>query len=312
MIMKNTFMLLCLAFIFLTNSHAFGQTTNLPAPFGPHQWTATVKVVGEDGNPVTDASVDITYDIPPPPEPIEKSYGEIKGLTDTNGIFSASHIDSSLGLGIIVSKSGYYTTHIGYQFYFDAKRQNPTFAPILKKNGKSIAMYAKRIDSLRVPEFNKAIGYDLTVGDWISPYGKGVDTDLLITERHTDPHSGYILSVSFPNLGDGIQEFDDPLLLQNAPNGESDLRSDQNAPIDGYQPEFVQTTYNQNQNFYFRVRTKLDENGNVVSARYGKIYGNLAQFTYYFNPTSNDRNIEFDPKQNLLGGLQPTEQVGAP
>jgi hypothetical protein len=35
-------------------------------------------------------------------------------------------------------------------------------------------------------------------------------------------------------------------------------------------------------------------------------------FQYYLNPTPNDRNVEFDPKQNLLGGLQPFEQVNAP
>jgi hypothetical protein len=312
MIMKKTLTLFCLTLIVLANGCVFGQAPALPVQFGPHQWTATVKVIGEDGNPVTGADVDVSYDIPPPPEPIEKSYGEIKGLTDTNGIISVTHTNSSLGLGITVNKSGYYNTHIGYQFYFDEKRRNPTFTSILKKVGKPIAMYAKRIDSLRVPEFNKVIGYDLMAGDWVGPYGKGINADLYFTEKHTDPQSGYILSVSFPNPGDGIQEFDEPLLFQNASNGQSDLRSAQNAPVDAYQPKFVQTTYNQNQNFYFRVRTKLDENGNVVSAHYGKIYGNLAQFTYYFNPTLNDRNIELDPKQNLLGGLQSFEQVSAP
>ena len=91
------------------------------------------------------------------------------------------------------------------------------------------------------------------------------------------------------------------------------MRSAHEAPADGYQREVSQTeTTNPNRNFYFRVRTKLDENGNVVSARYGKIYGDLAQFTYYFNPTPNSRNIEFDPKQNLLGGLEAFEQVRQP
>jgi len=69
---------------------------------------------------------------------------------------------------------------------------------------------------------------------------------------------------------------------------------------------------NPNRIYYFRVRTKMDENGNVVSAHYGKIYGDFMQFRYYFNPTPNDRNIEYDPKQNLLGGLQSFEQVTAP
>ena len=56
----------------------------------------------------------------------------------------------------------------------------------------------------------------------------------------------------------------------------------------------------------------MDKDGNVKSALYGKIYGGFMQFRYYLNPTPNDRNVEFDPKQNLLQGLKPTEQVTAP
>ena len=35
-------------------------------------------------------------------------------------------------------------------------------------------------------------------------------------------------------------------------------------------------------------------------------------FTYYLNPAPNDRNVEFDPKQNLFTNLKRTEQVTAP
>ncbi len=91
------------------------------------------------------------------------------------------------------------------------------------------------------------------------------------------------------------------------------MRSEQEAPKDGYQSTSSQTqTTNPKRNFYFRVHTKLDENGNVVSACYGKIYGDLAQFTYYYNPTLNDRNIEFDPKQNLIHDARSYEQVSQP
>jgi len=36
------------------------------------------------------------------------------------------------------------------------------------------------------------------------------------------------------------------------------------------------------------------------------------QFSYYFNPTPNSRNIEFDPKQNRLKNLSSLETVTAP
>ena len=36
------------------------------------------------------------------------------------------------------------------------------------------------------------------------------------------------------------------------------------------------------------------------------------QFSYYFNPIPNSRNIEFDPKQNRLKNLSSLETVVAP
>jgi hypothetical protein len=287
----------------LTASCALAQTNA-----DEHEWKATLKVVDENGSPVAKASVKVGYYI-------KNTSVDIEGMTDTNGIFVADRIASTFNyveyaLAFVVEKEGYYETRskCDLGLPFDASKWNPTVTLVLKKNGRPIAMYAKRINSLTVPEFNKAIGYDLMFGDWVGPYGKGVNTDLFITEKHTDPQSGYILSVSFPKPGDGIQEFTVP----SAENGSS-LRSAHEAPANGYQREVSQTeTTNPNRNFYFRVRTKEDENGNIVSARYGKIYGDLAQFTYYFNPTLNDRNVEFDPKQNLLGGLQSFEQVTTP
>ncbi len=56
----------------------------------------------------------------------------------------------------------------------------------------------------------------------------------------------------------------------------------------------------------------LDEHGNVKSALYGKIYGDFMQFVYYLNPGANDRNVEFDPKHNLLTGLRSSEEVTRP
>ena len=130
----------------------------------------------------------------------------------------------------------------------------------------------------------------------------------------------YKLTVSVPNAGDGIQE----ITVPDAEKG-SDLRSPHEAPANGYQPQLIRenlhhpgqtgkSDYDVNRNYFFRVRTILDANGNVKSALYGKIYGDPEQMnlSYYLNPTPNDRNNEFNPKQNLLGGLQSYERVTAP
>jgi hypothetical protein len=303
-LVKKTTLFLCLAFVVLTNGHAFGQNVASPAPFGPHTWSATVKVIGEDGRAVPGASVDLSYDVPTPDESDKPQFGEVKASTDSNGTFIATHTDSSLNLGIIAEKPGYYATHTGWQFYFDDKRRHPSFTLMLKKIGNPVPMYAKSVN-LGMPVFNKPVGFDLEAGDWVAPYGKGVTADFLFIENHLETKSGYTFTVNFPNNGDGIQEFNVPALLRNATMGQSDLRSSQEAPADGYQPQYEQTQGpDLNRNYYFWVRTILDSKGNILSTHYGKVYGDFMQFRYYLNPTPNDRNVEFDPKHNLLGGFE--------
>jgi hypothetical protein len=320
--MKNAFTLLCLTLIMFTNGCAFGQLTQYP-------WTATIKVVGEDGNPVPGADVSVQYTIlPPPSDPNQPTYGEVKGLTDDNGMFTASHTDSSWTFGITVTTVGYYPTHIGHELYqpgqFDDKtvtaNRNPSFTLLLKKIGTPIPMYAKLIDS-EPPVFKKTgrppiaftntVGYDFMTGDWVAPYGKGVNADVFFTEefnKKSPTDYSYKLSVSFPNKGDGIQGF-----TREWSQGVSGLLSLHEAPVDGYQPEYEQTQMqNLDRIYYFRVKTKIDDRGQIVSAHYGKIYGDFMQFRYYLNPTPNGRNVEFDPKQNLLGGLDSLERVAAP
>jgi hypothetical protein len=291
--------LTCLVCFFLLKTITFAQIINT------YHWKATEYIIDESGNPVAGAlaiigyytnSVSITTD----------------GITGTNGLLEFQHdaLSENADVSFEAKKNDFYS--IWQQVYlhipYDLTKWTIKKTLVLKRIGKPIAMYAKSNTSLRLPELNKAIGYDLMVGDWVGPYGKGINVDLFFSQKHTTPDSGYIITASFPKQGDGIQEFTVP----DAEKG-SGLRSAHEAPIDGYQSEASQTEMtNPNRNFYFRVRTKLDENGNVVSTRYGKIYGDLAQFTYFLNPTPSDRNIEFDPKQNLLGGLQSFEQVTAP
>ena len=182
-------------------------------------------------------------------------------------------------------------------------------------------MYAKKAINLKLPEFGKPIGYDLMVGDWVAPYGKGGSSDIILKKDYYEKASNDYYSkvtVSFPKTGDGIQLF----TPSEAEIGSS-FCSTHEAPADGYQPELTRETsaspgqpskveYDASRVYFFRVRTALDHNGNVVSAHYGKIYGDFMTITYYLNPTPSDRNIEFDPKQNLLGGIESFEQVSAP
>jgi hypothetical protein len=321
--MKNTTMLFCLTLTALIYQCAFGQ---IP----PHSWSATVNVVGEDGNPVVGADVTITYDLHPLSRETGKgkTWDQIEGPTDANGEFSASHTDNSFGLGVIVEKAGYYTTRTGHQFYSNEQRQNPSFTLLLKKVGTPIAMYAKK-EEIKMPTENEPVGFDLMAGDWVTPYGTGKTTDLLFTVHRSITNSQKFdadLELTFPNADDGAAI----LSPSGNTNGFSQLATPHSAPEGGYHStlkwsyhDFTETSEPAS-GYLFRVRTVLDESGNVKSALYGKIQGDIRflvgskapqaaiAFNYYLNPTPNDKNVEFDPKQNLLGGLQLSEQVTAP
>ena len=315
MIMKQYLYLILLA---ANCSCVFAQT---PPGLPEHTWKITLKVLDEVGNPVPHVNAGVGFFTNSQPASID-------GITDTNGLFVASQtVESSGGgytFGFSAEKDGYYTTRSG--FYLDAKydavKWNPTVTLTLKKVGKPVAMYAKQyVMGLKVPEYGKPIAYDFEVGDWVGPYGKGIKKDIIFQKEYYDKGAGGYYSkvtVSFPKEADGIQ-------VCTIPDSEkgSGLRSPHEAPQDGYLAEISREVsalhgqpskneHDPNRIYLFRVRTVKNDNGKIVSAHYGKIYGDFMQFTYYLNPTPNDRNIEFDPKQNLIHSLDSLEQVSAP
>ena len=200
---------------------------------------------------------------------------------------------------------------------------------VLKKIKNPVPLYARKLQHIKIPGLNAPFGFDLEVGDWVAPHGEGKATDMIFQISGT--HESYreydlTLEVSFPNEGDGL------VLFEGAYEMGSALRSDHLAPESGYKPTLVlkkKALYEQKSsqwvndskpgsNYYFRIRTKLDEKGNVIRANYGKIYGNLDFLdfikaeAYYFNPAVNDRNIEFDTKRNLAEPKNSREQIRMP
>ena len=296
---------------------AFAQTESVE-----HQWTVTFNVVDDTSQPVAGAKTWVSYHVPPPPD-MRIAYEKIEGITDTNGVFVASHRSRTGALGFHVEKTGYYTLRIPHDLpdQYDSTRWNVTTNLLLKRMVQPIPMYAKRIDK-GPPVLDKPIGYDMMAGDWVAPDGKGANADIIFTKTYNmKSNSDYEskLTVSFPNPGDGIQAFDAPSRIDEG----SALRSPYEAPGNGYQPTLTRLNsshpgqplifeYDANRNYFVRVRTVLDEKGNVKSALYGKIYGDFMHICYYLNPTPNSRNVEFDPKQNLLKDLNSLEQVMNP
>jgi hypothetical protein len=312
--MKN---ITCTVTILAALCCAHGQTTDVP------EWKALVKVVDEVGRPIPGADVTIGYYVPAPPGK-STATSSVKGTTDTNGLFSASGRTASTDLFFGAGKKAHYRSHSGHEFANlkndDPAKWNPSVTLLLKKIAHPIPMYAKLI-AHGPPALNEPVGFDLTAGDWVAPHGKGRIKDFIFTKRYsfksTTDYEGKV-TVTFSNQGDGIQVYQ-PSTIGNT----STLRSPHEAPESGYEPELTRETsahpgqpskfeYKPDRIYLFRVRTVLDEKGKVKSALYGKIYGDFMQFRYYLDPTPNDHNIEFDPKQNMLHGLKPTEQVSVP
>jgi hypothetical protein len=295
----------------------------------------TLRVVNDKSVPMGDVDASISFE-QPKYSPGRWGSSDVlsrKGKTDYQGLFSAAAPASNY-VNYSARTVGFYKSHgqpVEFSRSENGKWQpwNPTVEVILKKIIDPIPMYARRMET-QLPALDAPVGFDLMKADWIAPYGQGNVSDLVfkLTKRVESFHDfGAELLLTFSNKGDGIQ-------MMPVDKSGSELRSPHVAPENGYGPLISLLQGNSKQggqyglsnkprDYLFRVRTVTDSKGKVVSALYGKIYGSIEyfpvshktaklRFTYYLNPTPNDRNMEFDPKRNLFKNLKPDEQVREP
>ncbi|MCZ7592176.1 MAG: carboxypeptidase-like regulatory domain-containing protein [Kiritimatiellae bacterium] len=283
------------------------------------QGQITLRVVDSTGKPVEKAELSVAF------WASDSSANAVvsEGKTDTNGYYVAAG-KTIHSMNYTITKDGYYKTTGEYWFYRrgeDCVKNgrwqpwNTTNTAVLKEHRNPTAMYVKYVDE-PVPVRDVPVGFDLEVGDWVAPYGKGKRPDLFFTYKAKvqDFWNGSLeLIIACTNKMDGFFRVQKDM--------GSDFRSAYEAPTSGYQLEvrfaFVTTTdrdvkvekLGDTEYLVLRVQTVLDDKGNIVSARYGKIYGPIEfgvgkehhiRFSYYFNPTANDRNIEFDLSRDLL------------
>lgn len=186
---------------------------------------------------------------------------------------------------------------------------------------------------------NSVVRFDLMKGDWLAPYGKGETADLefkstlvikdkawfMMEPRKYDWMYFYNLgttakclnsddgfAVVKPNLHAGIKIrcADMPfktreLSLINIGRKKKYHRNGEDWSCENYKDNYSDRVIS------FRIRSRYDEKGNLKEAYYGKIYGDFEiqgdekrgitsiSFLYYLNPTSLDRNLEWDMKTNL-------------
>jgi len=292
----------------------------------------TLKIVDENDVPVEGADIGAHFEM-------HEGNG-IEGTSNTSGLFAmAGKTRWKMHYG--VRKNGYYSSSGEYAFgnqgefaVKDGKWQpwNPEVSVVLRPILNQIPMYAKRVEAV-MPAEDEAVGYDLAVGDWVSPYGSGQHRDLalLLSRRFTSDHDYEgSLTLMFTEKFDGV-------VLNHEVIGASEFMFPRYATEMGYLSTLSYKTGENPVSGYYgtrrsgdkvsyslRIRSKVDKEGDLKEALYGKIVGPVRLigvarkspakviFTYYLNPTFNDLNLEFDPKKNLLKGLRPTEVVRQP
>jgi hypothetical protein len=282
----------------------------------------TLKVLDEAGLPVEGATATVNF------QAGTEGNSESE-RTDSGGLATLTG-SSTRFIEYGASKEGYYSTwyqksyteFTGIKGFRRWQPWNETLTLVLREIKNPVALYIgnNRFGSsvgepIKLPGLDNEYGYDLIEQDWVVPYGSGTHRDFIfklsgeVTGRN---EYDYTLRLTFSNDGDGIQQFDaDPIFG-------SRLRLPHEAPINGYRSELVQrqartfdrftaNDFPEDRNYYFRVRTKRDDKGNIESALYGKVYGNIAfsisksiGMLYYLNPNLNDRNLESDYKKNLF------------
>ena len=251
----------------------------------------------------------------------ERLDGPVSGITNEEGRVEISGTED-LYVDVTVQKDGYYrSTHRVLVRDRELLDKSGEQTIRLRKQVDPIAMRAKRV-LLLVRQFQagESYGYDFVAGDFVAPIGKGSVKDLdlsYVRENGGVFRWSWSLVIKFAKPGDGLI----PVVFEARG---SEFRSDYEAPADGYRGEWMHSRSragvdeaptsrdDPNQGYYFRVRTEVDASGAVTGGYYGKIYGEFPKVTYYLNPRSGSRNVEWDASMNLFGSLPVTERATSP
>ena len=313
----------------------------------------TIHAVNQDGDPISDYKIQAAF-----------AYGkeQLSAFPDKNGYVTFQSPALTFAVFSMLPKfdiynpgvEKYYRNIIRYRFenfkenVKDGKWQpwNPTIELLLKERVNPIPMYATSCSNrLKIPLLNTWCGFDMTVNDWISPYGSGAHADIEICYQwdgsEGDSYNGSTLEIRFPDEKAGCYTFhypyDETCGYQNSfispyhaePTNmfSTQLSFSETIKLEKYPVGdrifrcLERNHMKKGTGYIFRTRTRFDENGNLIGAHYGKIYppngdliwrgrkGTFLTFQYYLNPTENDTNLEYDPNQNLLmEKVNPTER----
>ena len=271
-----------------------------------------LRVVDEQGCPVPHAQV--LYSLS---RKIEQ-YDYFDGKADKNGCFLVEGFTRQF-LNYGARHDGYYGS--GYRVDCinsstkeDAYNSDVQKTVILKRieSKADLVVYDPQRNDVKIPALDKWLPLDLEMFDWVAPIGRGKHEDVLLRFSYAKGNASVWdysakMELSFTNnpyAGAYVKAKDDWSELK------SDKKADTNANFKSMiefgeviRPDGKDNRCWLGEDSYliYRTRTKVDEEGKLVSAHYGKIYGlwssgksNVRLPLGCFNPRENDPDIEDD------------------
>ncbi len=271
----------------------------------------TVKVVDEEGMPVSNATTRAYF---------RKSFGRewgktLEGKTDGEGIFIAEERTSDT-IFISADKEGYYK---GLSQYFATKGYkldgdkwlpwDVTNTVVIRSIRKPVAMY-KTSPIVRFPKMldTSELGYDFMIGDWVKPYGNGEVADVVAKFELLAGNETKNFSLHF--VGDKNGYYTRPMFTNSYFRSEYEASTKEVylTEMKGFGNLML---LNKDEYCVIRIRSKVDKDGNLISAYYGKIYApfqypskrNGFSYKLYMNLDENERSLEFDGAGMAEDGL---------
>lgn len=271
------------------------------------------RIIDQDGVPILNAKIWGAFSANR-----SKDSVLVDGATNTNGEFTAQGKCNEF-LRVDVTKEGYYHTEEKINFW-SSKADPIVVDGKWQPYGETRTVVLKRIKNpirlrdpdagyrYKYPVSGEWTGFDLVSGDWMPPLGSGKCADMMIRYVREPRPDGYFksLDISFTNnpyagvyLMDKDSHSEMDSVYEANTNGEyvGTLRYEFERTAKG---NHVISELGSGQYLVFRIRTEVDDDGNLVSAHYGRIMGALQYLEkggmvlgpVFFNPTPNDTNLE--------------------
>ena len=328
---KTVFCSLVICVVTLANAKLSEETVN--AMTWGAKTKVTFRVVDSSGVPVTNALMRFawSYDY-------TNKNKEFDTKTDENGLI-VIEAKSRGTFTWFAEKTGHYNSKGEYSFDVRGEDRvkdgrwepwNPTVNVVLKEKRKPTPMFLKSTPpQMQLPRGEK-VGFDFDEADLVAPYGKGKRTDILFQFDSKTPEGSRFATTNQIRIlavaeREGLLSFPKDMQSRlksrylSPTNGfasviEYKLKRDQENPSIIYENTLPKNQDSRNTEYLvFRIRVKIDDKGNIIHSRYGKIYGfgygdhdvksevktGIVNLSYYLNPNDNDPNLEFDGTTNL-------------